>query len=29
VTQLDAYGKSLLTNREVIAIDQAGAPPAR
>jgi hypothetical protein len=24
VTQLDAYGKSLLTNREVIAIDQAG-----
>jgi hypothetical protein len=26
LTQLDAYGLSLLTNREVIAVDQAGAP---
>jgi hypothetical protein len=26
LTQLDAYGLSLLTNREVIAIDQAGRP---
>ena len=26
LTKLDAYGLSLLTNREVIAIDQAGVP---
>ncbi|MFI9467299.1 alpha-galactosidase D [Streptomyces sp. NPDC052492] len=28
LTKLDSYGLSLLTNREVIAINQAGAPPA-
>ena len=26
LTQLDSFGKSLLTNREVIAVDQAGNP---
>ncbi|MFI6265278.1 alpha-galactosidase D [Micromonospora sp. NPDC051006] len=29
LTRLDDYGLSLLTNREVIAVDQNGAPPAR
>ncbi|MFD3453204.1 alpha-galactosidase D [Streptomyces sp. NPDC058691] len=29
LTRLDAYGTSLLTNREVIAIDQSSTPPAR
>ncbi|MEV1330833.1 CBM35 domain-containing protein [Micromonospora costi] len=29
LTRLDDYGLSLLTNREVIAVDQDGAPPAR
>ncbi|MFE5813525.1 alpha-galactosidase D [Streptomyces sp. NPDC056479] len=28
VTKLDSYGLSLLTNREVIAINQSSAPPA-
>lgn len=28
LTRLDSYGLSLLTNREVIAINQSGAPPA-
>ena len=29
LTKLDSYGLSLLTNREVIAVDQGDAPPAR
>jgi hypothetical protein len=29
LTRLDAYGLSLLTNREVIAVDQSGSPVAR
>ncbi|MGW5698002.1 glycoside hydrolase family 27 protein [Streptomyces asiaticus] len=29
VTELDSYGLSLLTNREVIAVNQGDAPPAR
>ncbi|MBP8537642.1 CBM35 domain-containing protein [Streptomyces sp. MK37H] len=29
VTKLDSYGLSLLTNREVIAVNQGDAPPAR
>ncbi|MFD0784561.1 alpha-galactosidase D, partial [Micromonospora azadirachtae] len=29
LTRLDEYGLSLLTNREVIAVDQNGGPPAR
>lgn len=29
LTKLDDYGVSLLTNREVIAVDQSDAPPAR
>ncbi|MDH6629576.1 hypothetical protein M2271_007412 [Streptomyces sp. LBL] len=29
LTRLDSYGLSLLTNREVIAVDQGAAPPAR
>ncbi|MFJ4846692.1 alpha-galactosidase D [Streptomyces sp. NPDC088733] len=29
LTRLDAYGTSLLTNREVIAVDQSSTPPAR
>ncbi|MEU6098249.1 carbohydrate-binding protein [Streptomyces sp. NPDC047079] len=29
LTRLDSYGLSLLTNREVIAVDQSAAPPAR
>jgi hypothetical protein len=29
LTRLDDYGVSLLTNREVIAVDQSDAPPAR
>ncbi|MGW5135882.1 alpha-galactosidase D [Streptomyces sp. NPDC004135] len=29
LTRLDAYGLSLLTNREVIAVNQGAAPPAR
>ncbi|MGW7257560.1 alpha-galactosidase D [Streptomyces sp. NPDC054834] len=29
LTRLDDYGLKLLTNREVIAVDQADAPPAR
>jgi Alpha galactosidase A/Alpha galactosidase C-terminal beta sandwich domain/Carbohydrate binding module (family 6) len=29
LTQLDGYGLSLLTNREVIAVDQSGSPVAR
>ncbi|WP_328727024.1 alpha-galactosidase D [Streptomyces sp. NBC_00259] len=29
LTRLDAYGLSLLTNREVIALNQGGTPPAR
>ncbi|MEV6486432.1 CBM35 domain-containing protein [Streptomyces sp. NPDC051576] len=29
LTRLDDYGLSLLTNREVIAVDQSDAPPAR
>ncbi|WBB66590.1 CBM35 domain-containing protein [Micromonospora sp. WMMD812] len=29
LTRLDEYGLSLLTNSEVIAVDQNGAPPAR
>nr|BFD87790.1 hypothetical protein StreXyl84_71910 [Streptomyces sp. Xyl84] len=28
LTRLDSYGLSLLTNREVIAVDQSSAPPA-
>ncbi|MFS4092070.1 alpha-galactosidase D [Streptomyces sp. AF1A] len=28
LTKLDSYGTSLLTNKEVIAVDQADAPPA-
>ncbi|MFD9002272.1 alpha-galactosidase D [Streptomyces sp. NPDC059582] len=29
LTKLDSYGLSLLTNREVIAVDQGDTPPAR
>jgi hypothetical protein len=29
LTRLDSYGLSLLTNKEVIAVDQGTAPPAR
>ncbi|MFE7156646.1 alpha-galactosidase D [Streptomyces sp. NPDC057636] len=29
LTELDSYGVSLLTNREVIALNQGSAPPAR
>ncbi|MEH0421074.1 alpha-galactosidase D [Streptomyces sp. B21-083] len=29
LTRLDSYGLSLLTNREVIAVDQGDTPPAR
>ncbi|WP_151484437.1 alpha-galactosidase D [Streptomyces albicerus] len=29
LTRLDSYGLSLLTNREVIALNQGGTPPAR
>ena len=29
LTRLDSYGLSLLTNREVIAVNQGAAPPAR
>ncbi|MEU0969168.1 carbohydrate-binding protein [Streptomyces sp. NPDC005917] len=29
ITKLDGYGVSLLTNREVIAVDQSANPPAR
>ncbi|MGV9564056.1 alpha-galactosidase D [Streptomyces sp. NPDC003480] len=29
LTRLDSYGLSLLTDREVIAVDQSAAPPAR
>jgi len=29
LTQLDSYGLSLLTNREVIGVDQSGSPVAR
>lgn len=29
LTRLDAYGTSLLTNREVIAVDRSSTPPAR
>ncbi|OIJ93950.1 alpha-galactosidase D [Streptomyces monashensis] len=29
LTRLDDYGVKLLTNREVIAVDQGGTPPAR